>query len=166
MALDLNSIILIILAVLVILYVIKMSFELRPSSQDCGKRCVSGLGPNEPFVASTDYQTGSEYDGQVLGVEKKMMPLDVGKVYTPQGTPNALRPSGFVPDVYPSPSTSVDGGESSPNSMFMFAYNQCKPECCPSTYSCSGGCVCVTQAQSEYIANRGNNNTIPQYAML
>jgi len=29
------------------------------------------------------------------------------------------------------------------NSMFYFANYKCAPECCPSPYSCSGGCVCI-----------------------
>ena len=53
---------------------------------------------------------------------------------------------------------SVDG-VSDKNSMFMFAYNQCKPECCPSTYSCSGGCVCTTDQQRKFLKGRGNNKS-------
>ena len=57
---------------------------------------------------------------------------------------------------------SIDGTDKSPNNMFMFAYNQCKPECCPSTYSCDGGCICTTKKQRKYIVSRGNNKSIPQ----
>ena len=37
--------------------------------------------------------------------------------------------------------------------MFMFAKNICSPECCPATYSCSGGCVCTTKKQRQLIDN-------------
>ena len=40
--------------------------------------------------------------------------------------------------------------------MFMFAYNQCRPECCPSTFSCDHGCVCTTEQQRNFINSRGN----------
>ena len=40
---------------------------------------------------------------------------------------------------------------------FLFALNQCKPECCPSTYSCDSGCVCATPEQNDFIATRGSN---------
>ena len=44
---------------------------------------------------------------------------------------------------------SVDGvGDK--NSMFMFAYNKASPECCPSSYSTSTGCVCSTDNQIDY----------------
>ncbi len=53
----------------------------------------------------------------------------------------------------------VDGKEGSPKSMFMFTYNDCKPECCDySPYSCSGGCVCMTKDQVDFVGSRGSNN--------
>ena len=50
-------------------------------------------------------------------------------------------------------------GSGDPKSMFMFSYNQSKPECCPSTYSTSTGCVCTTKKQRDFIIKRGNNKT-------
>ena len=49
-----------------------------------------------------------------------------------------------------------------PDSLFIFKNNQCKPECCPSSYACDGGCVCTTPDQRQEIAGRGGNNTRPQ----
>lgn len=48
------------------------------------------------------------------------------------------------------------------DNLFMFKNNQCKPECCGSSFSCSGGCVCSTPEQRQYIASRGGNRTSPQ----
>jgi len=48
------------------------------------------------------------------------------------------------------------------DNLFMFKNNQCKPECCGSSLSCSGGCVCTTPDQRQYIASRGGNRTRPQ----
>jgi len=47
------------------------------------------------------------------------------------------------------------------DNLFMFKNNQCKPECCGSSFSCSGGCVCTTPDQRQYIASRGGNRTSP-----
>ena len=44
--------------------------------------------------------------------------------------------------------------------MFMFANNEFKPECCPSTYTSSTGCACITQEQINYINQRGGNRTM------
>ena len=52
--------------------------------------------------------------------------------------------------------------EPGPDSLFMFKNNQCKPECCPSSYSCDGGCVCTTPDQRQVIASRGGNRTSPE----
>lgn len=54
---------------------------------------------------------------------------------------------------------SVDGNPDSQKRMFMFAQNQCRPECCPGTYSCDRGCVCTTEQQRNLIAGRGGNAT-------
>jgi len=56
---------------------------------------------------------------------------------------------------------SVDGTQDAPKSKFMFAYNQCRPECCPSTYSCDHGCVCTTEQQRKFLQQRGKNHRAP-----
>ena len=52
----------------------------------------------------------------------------------------------------------VDGVDGSPEKMFMFANNRTSLSCCPSTFSTSTGCVCTTENQRDYIAERGGNN--------
>lgn len=52
--------------------------------------------------------------------------------------------------------------EPGPDSLFMFKNNQCKPECCPSSYACDGGCVCTSPDQRQVIASRGGNRTAPE----
>ena len=49
-----------------------------------------------------------------------------------------------------------------PDNLFMFKNNQCKPECCGASFSCSGGCVCSTPAQRQMVASRGGNRTLPE----
>jgi len=49
----------------------------------------------------------------------------------------------------------------SPDNMFMFAHNQSSPDCCPSTFSDSRGCICTTEAQRNYINGRGGNRRAP-----
>lgn len=47
--------------------------------------------------------------------------------------------------------------------LFMLTYNQCKPECCPSTYTCSNGCVCLTDNQRDFLTKRGHNKSVNLY---
>jgi hypothetical protein len=155
MALDIKTQIIVVLAVVVLVYLLSSIFQITPVSGECGLMCIAGTGVKEPFLGSSP----ANFEGERLKTEKKMYPLNDKLVYTPQGTPNNLRPTDTVPAVYPASDLSVDGTKKSPTSLFMFANNQCRPDCCPSTYSCGGGCVCVTQEQMNYISNRGNNNT-------
>jgi len=73
------------------------------------------------------------------------------------GAPDVTPPAS-EPDHGPETPT-VDGRPDSPRSKFMFAYNQCRPECCPSTYSCSNGCVCTTPEQRRFLQQRGTNHS-------
>jgi len=45
------------------------------------------------------------------------------------------------------------------NTMFYFKDNEFKPECCPSTYSSSTGCACMSEKQTDYLNERGGNRT-------
>ena len=65
---------------------------------------------------------------------------------------------------YTSPNESLNGPEveMGPDSLFMFKNNQCKPECCGSSFSCNGGCVCTTPSQRDFINQRGGNRTSPE----
>lgn len=47
--------------------------------------------------------------------------------------------------------------EVGPDSLFIFANNQVKPECCGATLSSDGGCVCTTERQRTLINQRGGN---------
>ena len=65
---------------------------------------------------------------------------------------------------YTAPNEELLGAPFAPgdDSLFIFKNNQCKPECCGSSFSCSGGCICTTADQRQYIAGRGGNRTKPQ----
>lgn len=56
---------------------------------------------------------------------------------------------------------SIDGGRDSKRAMFMFAFNESGPQCCPSMLSTTNGCVCVTPEQNAFIANGGISKKIP-----
>jgi hypothetical protein len=51
--------------------------------------------------------------------------------------------------------------EIGPDNLFLFKNNQCKPECCPASFSCGGGCVCTTAKQRDFINSRGGNRNEP-----
>ena len=41
--------------------------------------------------------------------------------------------------------------------MSFLANNRFTPECCPSMYSSSTGCACITTEQGQFLNERGNN---------
>ena len=43
--------------------------------------------------------------------------------------------------------------------LVIFSKNKSKPECCPSPYSTSTGCICITPEQIHYLNTRGGNRT-------
>jgi hypothetical protein len=47
-----------------------------------------------------------------------------------------------------------------PGELLIFAENDVKPECCPSYYSSSTGCVCISKKQMDYLNQRGGNRTL------
>lgn len=46
------------------------------------------------------------------------------------------------------------------DTMVIFKDNKFKPECCPSTYTTSTGCACISTDQTQYLNQRGGNRTI------
>ena len=63
---------------------------------------------------------------------------------------------------YTKPNEPLNGPEveMGPDSLFMFKNNQCKPECCGSSFSCDGGCVCTSPQQRDFINTRGGNRSV------
>jgi hypothetical protein len=70
---------------------------------------------------------------------------------------------GAEPWRYTAPNEPLNGPafQVGPDNLFMFKNNQVKPECCGSTFSGNGGCVCTTKEQRDYINMRGGNRTAP-----
>jgi hypothetical protein len=61
----------------------------------------------------------------------------------------------------PAPDEPLLGPEEGPDNLFLFANNQCKPECCGASFSCGSGCVCTTEKQRALLNSRGGNRTAP-----
>lgn len=103
-------------------------------------------------------QTGN-YDGLILKNNKlqhQLLNSDKVAYHSPVGDAYALNPD----DSYTAGYSSVDGTSNTPKQAFMMAYNRSSPECCPSTFSSSRGCVCLTQEQSNFINRRGNQKSV------
>ena len=49
------------------------------------------------------------------------------------------------------------------NDLFFFTETAAKPECCPSTYSNSAGCLCASPEQNNFLNQRGENRSYGEY---
>jgi hypothetical protein len=85
-------------------------------------------------------------------VENKLITPEKLVVVQGNGIPDIPMESS-TPDQSDPSAPSVDGTESGPKSKFLFAYNECKPECCDTSggYSCNGGCPCITPEQKKFL---------------
>ena len=72
--------------------------------------------------------------------------------------PNSYRAGKHIPDGMDKPS--LDGSDQTKDiSNFVFNQNVSSPDCCPSIYSSSTGCVCANKKQTQFIQSRGGNST-------
>ena len=112
------------------------------------------------FVVSADYQMGP-YDGLVLTTDNeksKYLKLNDVSLATKKDMcvyQGAELPLECNKTLYSGMGPSVTGVAGDDQNMFMLYRNKSSPECCPSTFSTSTGCVCTTQDQRDYIARRG-----------
>ena len=164
---DMQQLVLIILAILAIVYILYNTVEINGLPVERGIHYVEGKGVNEPFISGAPINQGI---GKYSNIELRYpyennwrnstqnKPLLKSPIYTGQGTPFPLKSSNSMQPVYPVMGPRVDGQADSPQMLSMLAFNQAKPECCPSTFSTSTGCVCLTNKQSDWLALRGGNN--------
>jgi hypothetical protein len=59
----------------------------------------------------------------------------------------------------------LDGNQGGPvplakGQLFMFGDNKFDGSCCPSTYTNSSGCACLSPEQAKYLNERGGNRTL------
>jgi hypothetical protein len=150
--------------VLLFIYIVVVLWEVRFRQEPTGYTALVGSKfdiPNETFVSSASFAPldyGMGYLGNlVLEDQRKNYPLDIKNQFVPSGhTMPLLREVQLAePNSTATSGPTVDGTPNTPHSMFMFRYNKCSPDCCPGMYSCSGGCVCMSQNQRDFLASHG-----------
>ena len=112
------------------------------------------------FIVAADYQMGP-YDGLVLTTgNPKSEYLKLNDVSLASKEDMCVYQGIDLPldckkTMFSGMGPSVTGVEEGDQNMFMLYRNKSSPECCPSTFSTSTGCVCTTQDQRDYVARRG-----------
>jgi hypothetical protein len=112
------------------------------------------------FIVAADYQMGP-YDGLVLTTgNPKSEYLKLNDVSLASKEDMCVYQGIDLPldckkTMFSGMGPSVTGVEEGDQNMFMLYRNKSSPECCPSTFSTSTGCVCTTQDQRDYVVRRG-----------
>ena len=142
------------LCLLILANVLMMSYA-SPAFKATGEGFVGHMRKqNEGFANKKEKAGFMNYSGSPAGAKGAYQPIgafDGVKLQT--GNSSDWR--------YTAPNEPLEGpqGELGPDNLFLFKNNQCKPECCGSTFSCDGGCVCTTPDQRNFINARGGNRT-------
>ncbi len=158
------------LLMLIVANVIMMSY----ASPVFGYSAEGFAGHIEKFEQE---QKQSANESEVSGMKQDEKKKEPFQNYTPGGAKAAYEPIGPYDNVklstgnnvsswrYTKPDEPMQGNfpkfELGPDSLFMFRDNQSKPECCGSSFSTSGGCVCTSPEQRAFINMRGMNRTAP-----
>tara|TARA_B100000927_G_C16463764_1_gene468903 strand:- start:241 stop:642 length:402 start_codon:yes stop_codon:yes gene_type:complete len=71
---------------------------------------------------------------------------------------NGVRPENSFVDYSKKPVANTNV-QVPPEELHFFANNEFNPDCCPSSYTSSTGCACMTPEQLNYLNNRGGNRT-------
>ena len=127
-----------------------------------GNNTVSGGGAKPGELGDKEPLNMGPYDGVVLKTgneecwlkspsETPLIPNDGLYSYLSSQGPIKMKLSDQAALVGPP----VDGVKGSPEKMFMLANNVSSPQCCPSTFSTSTGCLCTTKNQRDFVAARG-----------
>ena len=109
----------------------------------------NGRHEMEHFAAGIDYEMNTGY----CGVTKKPDGHEWRKY--PSNTPLLDSTTTIMGHGFPKGEFKDNKLEDGQRQMFLFAKNKCSPDCCPSSYMCTGGCVCTTEEQRKLINQRG-----------
>lgn len=127
-----------------------------------GNNTVSGGGAKPGELPDPEMLNMGAYDGIKLNTgneecwlkspaETPLIPNDGLYSYLSSQGPIKMKLSDQAALIGPP----VDGVKGSPEKMFMLANNVSSPQCCPSTFSTSTGCLCTTKNQRDFVAARG-----------
>lgn len=137
--------------ILIVLTYIYLMMYVFKKSRTSTKVVISAIAVYLLFFKVEGFM--STYDGVILKVPEKPMEL-----ISPSIKISPLLGTSYAP------LTDYLANDQD-DTMFLFKDNLCTPACCPSTYSCNGGCVCTTEQQKKIGRQRFGNNPKPSEDM-
>jgi hypothetical protein len=151
----------VILCVLLIAFIPLNSFFSCAGGMKEGFEAIDNLGANLSYMMG-DNVKGSVYDLQFKNGETSTLKEDMEKVIPPYEHDNKMVSDNEKHEIniYKDLETNISKSNLSSNSMSFFDNTVFNPECCPSNYSTSSGCACMTPEQMKFLGQRGGNRTL------
>jgi hypothetical protein len=101
-------------------------------------------------------------EGYIGGLQGSKLNYSMGNGVGGSWESNDTKDTGSYKSWYKSLESNKGGEVPLPEGQLSFyADTRMSPECCPSTYSGSTGCVCPSVEQVQYLNERGGNRTLP-----
>ena len=153
----------IILCVLLIAFIPLNSFFSCAGGIKEGFEAIDNLGANISYMMGNNIK-GSVHDLQFTNGENSTLKDDLEKVIPPyeNGIVNENdNKKEHEINIYKDLETNIGSKSNlSTNEMSFFDNTTFNPECCPSNYSTSSGCACMTPEQMKFLGQRGGNRTL------
>jgi len=167
----------IVLCILLITFIPINSFFSCAGGIKEGFEAIDNLGANISYMMGENIR-GSVHDLQFTNGENSTLKDEIKKVIPP--FERAAYESGAYEsaayesaahkkdnnsqpeiNIYKDLETNISkGSHLSSNPLSFFDNTTFNPECCPSNYSTSSGCACMTPEQMKFLGQRGGNRTL------
>jgi hypothetical protein len=147
-----------ILIVVLIIFIVSQTVDkeaFQSQSQPHSHR-LDNMGANLSYIMG-DNINGSVYDLQFTNTENSTLPQERKRVMPPYESSKKEKFSNEI-NIYKDLETNTS--QQSDNEMAFFDKTVFRPDCCPSTYTSSSGCACMTPEQMKFLGQRGGNRVL------
>ena len=153
----------IILCILLIVFIQLNSFFSCAGGIKEGFEVIDNLGANLLYIMGNNIK-GSVHDLQFTNGDNSTLKSDMERLIPPYEDEHKLLDVKVREpeiNIYKDLETNIgEKSNLSTNEMSFFDNTTFNPECCPSNYSTSSGCACMTPEQMKFLGQRGGNRTM------
>jgi len=152
----------IVLCILLVAFIQLNSFFTCAGGIKEGFEAIDNLGANITYMMGNNIK-GSVHDLQFSNGDDSTLKSDMKNVtpaYESENI-NVNHDKKTEINIYKDLETNIGKKSNfSKNDMSFFENTDFSPECCPSNYSTSSGCACMTPEQMKFLGQRGGNRTL------
>lgn len=160
---------LILICILVIVFIQANTFFSCAGGINEGFELIDNLGANISYIMGQNIR-GSVHDLQFTNGDNSTLKEDIEKFTPPYETKKVKKEEDKTDEgeinIYKDLETnnkkeeSLETTDSEIKRLDVFENTKFSPDCCPSNYSSSNGCACMTPEQMKFLGQRGGNRTL------